>query len=154
MKNLYLIRHAEAQPAIGIKDIERNLTEKGQEFIANTINNLKQNYKKPELLIVSPAKRTQQTAEIIKSCWSIPPEIARTEDFLYGSEYQEILKFLQTMDDKYQTIAIVGHNPGISVLVNFFTMEPINMTPGNVCLIEFEVDTWQALGAGTGVLKT
>lgn len=153
MKNIYLIRHAEAENAIGMKDIERRLTDNGKKTIEHVTIKIKETYPKPDMIFVSPAKRTQQTAEIIKNTWACDDTCCKTEDFLYECTYQDVFRFLQNLSEQYTTIAIVGHNPTLSALVNFLTGESINLAPANVCVIEFNVDIWAELFAHAGQLK-
>lgn len=153
MKNLYLIRHAEAESPVTVNDIERQLTDNGKKAIVSTVNQLKDKYNKPDLILVSPAKRTQETAERVKETWECDTQSFKTEKFLYDSEDQAVFHYLQNLDNQYETVAVIGHNPTLSMLVNFLTNENIHLAPANICVIEFDVDTWDALSEHAGIFK-
>ena len=153
MKNLYLIRHAEAENSFATKDIERHITEKGKKAIVRAVNQLKSKYDKPDLVLVSPAQRTQETAEQVKDTWNCDSTCFKTEKFLYDSDEQAVFHYLQNLDNQYETVAVIGHNPTLSMLVNFLTKENISLAPANIGIIEFDIDTWQALFQHIGVCK-
>lgn len=106
---LFLMRHAEAEEARDMDDIFRGLTAKGIKE-AEEAAQFFQNYQINKIL-VSSAKRTMQTAEIIQSkikCakFKILPE-------LYASTYEVIIEIISKQEDLDKNILIIAHNPGI-----------------------------------------
>jgi len=151
MKNIYLIRHGEAenfQP--NVQDIERTLTAKGETQFAEKIALAKKHLPMIEKVFISPATRTQQTADIMNEQWFHNKAIIQIEDFLYQADYQMIYRFLQMIDNQYTTVAVIGHNPALSILANFLTEDNIRLNPGDLYAIAFNIDDWQALFCHTG----
>ena len=111
MLTLMLLRHAKAESHGATDDFERALTERGEDEAARLGRYLKRTGYSPTHAIVSSAKRTTQTFEIVSSNigGNVP---ARFERDLYnatGSELCEVVAGAETT----QTLMIVGHNPGI-----------------------------------------
>jgi phosphohistidine phosphatase len=106
---LFLMRHAEAVATRDCDDIFRELTTKGikeAEEAAQFLQNCHINK-----ILVSNAKRTMQTAEIIQSkikCtnFEIAPE-------LYASTSKKMIKIISKQEDIDKNILVIAHNPGI-----------------------------------------
>lgn len=99
---LILWRHAEADD--GFPDAARKLTEKGVQQARNIAQWLKPRLPKNTRILVSPAKRTQQTALALSNDFETTPEVgtSTTADRVLAAAswpYEE------------GTILIVGHQP-------------------------------------------
>ncbi|MCK7524659.1 MAG: histidine phosphatase family protein [Ignavibacteriales bacterium] len=75
---------------------------------------------KIDLIISSPAKRTTETAKIFADILGYQSEII-FNDNLYEASYNEILEVINLIDDKYQNVLLVCHNPGITDLANYIS---------------------------------
>ena len=91
---LFLMRHAEAQETRQIDDIFRELTNKGIKE-AKEATKFLQNYQIDKIL-VSSAKRTMQTAEIIQKKLTYPNFEVLSE--LYASSASEIIKIISNQN--------------------------------------------------------
>lgn len=67
-----------------------------------------------------------------------------TRDFFHAAPEAYIEK-LQEVDNRYQTVMVVGHNPGISDLLQQLTDENEVLTTGNIALVNFEIASWADL---------
>ncbi len=103
---LILWRHAEAED--GYPDHERALTEKGHEQAKKMAAWLKPRLPKDTLILVSPAKRAQQTANALDLPFKTLPEIAP------GGSPQDLLK-AANWDTSKGSVLIVGHQPTLGV---------------------------------------
>ena len=101
---LILWRHAEAHD--GTPDLERELTGKGQKQAARMATFLRARIPDETRILVSPAKRTQQTAHALTKHFSIEPAIGP------GASAQEILKAIGWPEADH-TVLIVGHQPAL-----------------------------------------
>ena len=72
------------------------------------------------MIISSPAKRTTDTAKIFADILGYESKII-FNDKLYDASYKEILEVINLVDDKYQNVLLVCHNPGITNLVNYIS---------------------------------
>ena len=105
MARITLIRHGKAEmPRIGGNDFERGLIRRGIQN-AETVGQFMQAHKLlPDLLLVSPARRTRQTYELMSASWPNPPRVVY-EDKLYEEIWQAFavlipIKTVGVMGDK------------------------------------------------------
>lgn len=152
-KFLYVMRHAEAKPGIGIKgDFLRELTLEGRKQLDRLLGILRRMEFKTELILVSPAIRTLQTSDIIGFDFS--SDIRKIVDDIFDAEPQTLLQLLTDIQNEIQKVLLIGHNPGISALVSYVCGQNyISMKPGMMAIIELQVDDWKMLGSNTGILK-
>ena len=71
----------------------------------------------PDLLLASPARRTQQTADIIAREHGFGSRRVKRDEHLYLAAAEDILKVVRATGPKVEHLAVVGHNPGISELL-------------------------------------
>jgi phosphohistidine phosphatase len=114
MKTLFILRHAEAAPGSANGDFERNLTPRGMEQAKALGAAMRAKNYAPTLVVCSAAKRTRQTLEGVLETVKIP-SVEHTKDIYYATT-PELLEFLQALDDKYESVLMVGHNPAIHEL--------------------------------------
>jgi len=103
---LILWRHAEAED--GYPDDERALTEKGHAQAKKMAAWLKPLLPKDTQILVSPAKRAQQTAYTLGLPFTTVPEIAP------GGSPQDLLK-VANWDTSKGSVLIVGHQPTLGL---------------------------------------
>ena len=103
---LILWRHAEAED--GYPDDERALTEKGQEQAKKMADWLKPRLSKDTQILVSPAKRAQQTASALELPFTTVPELAP------GGSPHDLLR-AANWDTSKGSVLIVGHQPTLGV---------------------------------------
>jgi phosphohistidine phosphatase len=103
---LILWRHAEAED--GFPDEERALTPKGEEQAKKMAAWLKKHMPKDTRILVSPAKRAQQTANALELPFTTLPELAP------GASPQVLLN-LASWDTSKGAVLIVGHQPSLGM---------------------------------------
>ena len=100
---LILWRHAEAEDRY--PDMERQLTAKGVKQADKMAAFLRSRLPENPRIVVSPAKRTQQTAQALSTNFTIDPILAP------GATPQEILDAAGWEEKKEGCVVIVGHQP-------------------------------------------
>ncbi len=107
--NLFLWRHAEAED--GSPDLSRVLTERGRHQAASVGHWIRRTVKGDADIIVSPARRTRQTADALALPYRIEDALAP------GAQFEEIIAVLglqqATPKDRHAQIVLVGHQPWI-----------------------------------------
>ncbi|MGB5708166.1 MAG: hypothetical protein WBM41_15200, partial [Arenicellales bacterium] len=79
-------------------------------------------------------------------------EIIKDES-LYFSGTSSMLDLLETLDDRYQKVMIVGHNPAMTSLLNILCDSPIhNMPTSAIAVISFDMELWSGLSMEGGEL--
>ncbi len=111
---LVLVRHSKA--ARGMADVERPLTEHGEQMAADLARQLASRVVSLDLLLVSPAARTRQTARPLRD--RMRPQDTRVEETLYSSGPAGVLEQLTLLDDEVRSVVVVGHEPTTSVLAH------------------------------------
>jgi phosphohistidine phosphatase len=101
---LILWRHAEAEE--GIPDMARQLTAKGSKQAEKMASFLRNHLPVGTQILVSPAKRTQQTALALTHSFQTEPAIAP------GASPQAILKAANWLEGE-GCVLIVGHQPSL-----------------------------------------
>jgi len=72
-------------------------------------------------------------------------------DRLYGAGFADLAGILQGLDDAEQTVFLVGHNPGLTDLVNSICNAFLDNLPTcGVFCADFEISSWQEIGRHRG----
>jgi phosphohistidine phosphatase len=151
LKTIYLLRHAKADKSL-INDVGRDLSGKGRRQ-AETIGKwMLENKIMPDWIICSSTKRTKSTAKICSEQIGYQKSI-RFEDRLYHASGDTYLDIIAVLNDQYQSVMIVGHNPEISDTVTLLTGVHLDMSPSMLVRIEIDRDKWSAVRDANGTLK-
>ncbi len=104
---LILWRHAEAEDgADGMLDQERGLTDRGRKQAAQVARWLRKHLPAKPRILVSPAKRTLQTADALKLAYEVEPRLG------VGASANEMLA-AAGWPGQGGAVLIVGHQPGL-----------------------------------------
>ena len=145
MKRLILVRHAKSslnQPLLS--DHERILNQTGISEAKLIGQYLSNNQYIPSHIISSTATRTLETANIIIEQLKFKKKI-ETQSLIYSDSFLNILNLINNVDNQYQCIMLVGHNPTITQLINHITNMRINHMPTcGAGIIDFQV-TWGSI---------
>lgn len=110
---LMLIRHAKAED--GDIDFERPLSRRGHRDAGSLGSWLAGHLLLPELAVVSPARRAQQTWEAASEALDpAPPEV--TDGRIYDNDPAGLLDIIRQSGTEVGSIALVGHNPSMEEL--------------------------------------
>jgi phosphohistidine phosphatase len=114
MAILTLLRHAKAAPpAPGQDDFDRPLTERGREDAAWAGGIIAPF--KPDLALISAARRTRETWEIADQALAKAPQTALERD-LYLCSPAHLLSRIQSAPATVRSVVAVGHNPCLEEL--------------------------------------
>lgn len=139
MKKLILLRHAKSEdPDLAESDFKRHLKNKGKQDILQIASRSLQFGYVPGLILCSTAVRTRETLELYASLLSAKPDIIYA-DALYHASASEILDVLIAHAAMAETIMVVGHNMGLSVLASTLAAEGCPELPtSGMVILEFE----------------
>lgn len=146
MKTVYLIRHAKSSWAdISASDFDRNLNERGEKDAPKMAVHLRNKIKSPDVFISSPAKRAKKTCKIFAKEFDYNTNKIIYLDDLYLASQPQILKTILSIDDKYLSVAIFGHNPGITETANSMVenVSIDNIPTCGVFAVEADCKYWQ-----------
>jgi len=98
----------------------------------------------PSHVISSAAARAQTTAELVVSQFEDRPELELREE-LYHALPKTIVRVIQETDDRYESIMVVGHNPGLEELVFQWSAEVVDFTTCAIAHYEFNIGRWSEI---------
>jgi len=147
MRKLYVVRHSKSSwKDLSIDDFDRPLNKRGKndsKFIGKLLNRMGV---KSDLIISSPAKRALKTAVNISKELDYEVDNLNFEINLYEASLENLLKVINSIDDKNKIVIIIGHNPSLNMLVNFLQSQkdiPNIVTSG---VVELSFDTkWKKI---------
>jgi phosphohistidine phosphatase len=148
MKTLIIVRHGKSSWDLpSINDMDRPLTERGiHDGYAMATSLIK-----PELIISSPAIRALHTAIIFTRALNLPAELLQINEVLYFGEPSGIIEYIrQEISNKIETVAIVGHNPIITMVANHLSKLQIeDMPTTGIATLTFGVSAWSEISRDT-----
>lgn len=155
MKRLYLVRHAKSSwDDPDLDDAERPLNDRGRKDAPLMGKRLKERELAPGLIISSPAIRAWTTCQVIVEILGYDPDQIHAYPEVYHASSETLLKIVQGLADKYDSVLLVGHNPGLTDFVNDLTEGFIpNIPTAGVVGIQFKVDHWKEVRQGAGHLE-
>jgi len=144
-KVLHVVRHGKAlQDAYDIQDNDRPLTVKGVLNNIAVAKKLFEQYPTPDLILSSYAARALHTAHIFAREMGYQHENVRVNEDFYFRGDNEILTILQNLNDNFNNVMIVGHNPDFTFVINRFGAR-ISLSTSSVVTITFETDKWKEI---------
>ena len=152
MKHLYLVRHAKSSWSNqGQPDFERPLNDRGRRDVITMGERLK-NKIKIDVFISSSAARTNQTSLSLANSFGFDLNRVQFYDELYHASPRKMLNVINDVDDKYESLIVVGHNPGISMLCDDLCNYSVDFPTLAIAKITFETDKWAEIFNETGAL--
>ncbi len=145
MKTLILIRHAKSSwddPTL--PDFDRPLNERGKKDAPKMAKRLADKKINIDAFISSPAKRAKKTAELfIKEFDRDENEIILFPS-LYHADVNDFYEAISVADDKFKSIAVFSHNPGITSFANKLVEKAQldNMPTSSVFAVKADIKNW------------
>lgn len=145
MKILTLVRHAKSSwKNPGLRDVERPLNQRGRRDAPEMGRRIKEHGIRPSLIVSSPATRAWTTAKIIAAEIAYPLEFLQRENGLYLASVHEMLDVIAAQDEGFNSLMLVGHNPGMTDFANFLIAGVTNNLPtAGVVSMELDQDHWR-----------
>ncbi len=152
---LYLLRHAESNSKkLNEIDKERSLSSRGVKEALMMGAYLFKKKTPLNIIMSSSALRALTTASLIIDSLKIDSDKISPQDDLYEASPRTFRQFVSQLDDDHQHVMCVAHNPTISYMAEFFTASEIgDMAPGGLCIIKFNIDSWNGVSQGNGELE-
>lgn len=149
-KTLLLIRHAKSDWDIAASDRDRPLAARGRRQAPATGRWIADRDLIPEQALVSPAARARQTWDLVAGAWAESETDVISAEAAYTFDGEELLELVRGTGDSVNRLAITGHNPAISELVEMLTGRYEPMPTSALAVIE--LSEWATAGDGTASL--
>lgn len=159
MKTLFLVRHAKAvSQEPDAADIDRPLMKRGKKDAQNMAKKVRKNAAVPQLIITSPARRAVKSARFFAKEFSHSTDTIVLNDLLYqppkDAAESALLEIVLNIDNQYQTVMIIGHDPLLSDFANFLQKSFKEKLPaGAVLQLEFPNQEWKDIAKDSGTVK-
>ena len=156
-----LLRHAKTERAEpGQRDRDRKLVKRGRSDAEMIAGYMAHHDLIPDLALVSTARRTQETWELIASAFRKAPRRI-DEERIYNASNDALMRLIGETHGA-RSLLIIGHNPGLhDVALNLVASGDIAMrerlseklpTSGLV-IVDFAFDAWTKLHPQSGRLE-
>lgn len=149
MKKIILMRHAKSSwENPWMEDYDRPLAERGVLDATKMAKALKNRGVIPQLLFSSPASRTMETAKITSKILGITEEYICYEKSLYHASPSQLLKAIHHQKDSVDTLLLLGHNPGLTELIQELGVQLDNLPTSGQLGFTLEATRWEEFKAG------
>lgn len=146
MKQIVVVRHAKSSWADpGQNDFDRPLNERGKKDAPAMGQCIVKAGVKIDAFVSSPAKRAHQTCKAFAEVYGRKEEEIVFVKNLYHAPAHVYYETLGDLDDAYKSVAIFGHNPGITDFVNTLCkgVHTDNMPTCAVFALKADVKSWK-----------
>jgi len=141
MKQLLLIRHAKSSwndPSLA--DFDRPLNERGKQDAPEMAKRLSKRKIKINAFVSSPAKRARQTCKQFAAEFDFKKKDIILDPKLYEAGEEKLYSVVEDLKNKFDTVVIVSHNPGITSFANSLTEKKIDDMP-TCSIFALKIDT-------------
>jgi len=152
MKTLTLVRHAKSSwNHPGLADFKRPLSKRGERDAPTMGSRLAAQHIRPQIIVSSPAARALTTAQVIASALGSQPAEIITDDRIFHAYSEQLLNVIRDFDAPLRHIMLVGHNPGLTDLVEQLTQAGISNIPTcGIVILGFSIDHWSEVSDCAG----
>jgi phosphohistidine phosphatase len=161
MRRLMLLRHAKTERAgPGQRDRERKLTKRGRSDAPVIGAYLVRHGLIPDLVLVSPAVRTQETWALIAPTFTKAPR-ARNDERIYDASPQRLFNVIAETPNA-RSLLVIGHNPSLhDVALQLISSGDADMRAraadklptSGLAVIDFSIEDWSRLNPHSGRLE-
>lgn len=158
MKTLLVMRHAKSDwGRSGLEDFDRPLNGRGLDDAPRMGRVLAKAGTVPDRVVASPARRAQQTADLVAKGCGFGGEID-WETALYGAPGSAWIETVRKLPEKAGTVLLIAHSPGIEEAAALWLggrggRVRLRFPTGAIACIESTADRWAEFGAGEGALR-
>lgn len=144
MKTLTLLRHGKSSwKTEGRPDHERPLSRRGEENAPMMAGRITDAGIRPSLIMSSSAVRAWATAKLVARAISYPVEFLHRDDRLYLADLEKLLDVMAEQDPGFNSIVVIGHNPGLTELANYLLPDATSNIPTcGLVSLAIETDDW------------
>lgn len=144
MKTLILLRHGKSSWDGGEDDHDRPLAKRGRRQAPEAGAWLAAHLPDIELAVVSTAVRARETWELASGELGLAPAVRFDED-AYAAWGETLRDLVRALPEEHDTVALVGHNPGLEDLVEMLSGEYLTLPTSCIAVLTWQ-GPWQSAG--------
>lgn len=154
MKTLFLLRHAKSSWDFPkLRDFERPLARRGEREAPIMGGRFLERESSVDCIVSSPAVRARSTAILMAEAIGFPVEDVISNPDLYFCGTAMYLKAASLVDDDYDSVMLVGHNPTITDFANEMADADIaNIPTCGLVELSLPIDRWSEISRGDSTL--
>jgi phosphohistidine phosphatase len=154
MKRITLLRHAKSSwDNTNLDDFQRPLNKRGERDAPAMGQRLAERNVRPTLIVSSDAVRAISTARVIARTIKFPLGFIQPIHALYLASPAAIIDVLVNEAERYSDVMVVGHNPGLTELVNQISDAQIDNIPTcGAFSVDVDIENWAELTNSRGQL--
>jgi len=153
MKTLLVLRHAKSSwDDASLSDFERPLNGRGKRVAPFMGEVIKDRGFEPDLIISSPAVRARETARLLAESSGYAGKIHH-DTRMYEASPKTLQQVVAEVDNRFETLMVVGHNPGMEGLVRMLTGKSERMPTAALAIIDLDISDWSDLRDDSGKLR-
>ena len=152
MQKHFLMRHAKSERDHSTqKDFDRILNDRGLNDAPEMGKRLNKSGVKADLIISSSAARALKTAQVVAQEICYPEKNIVQQQEIYEADIDDLIQVIRNVEDRYEKIIMVGHNPSFTGIVGYLTNQFIDNIPtSGVVQINFDLPTWKQVTQHSG----
>ena len=143
-KSVILFRHGKSDWDTKYdSDHDRPLAKRGIRDAKRMGKFLSKRAEVPELILSSTALRTRETTKLAMEAgnWDVDIEL---EKKIYEASLEEIINIINSQNDKYNSICIIGHEPIFSTVIKLIdNKKKIKFPTATMARISFSTSDWK-----------
>lgn len=157
-KQLIIFRHAKSSwSTAALDDFSRPLNKRGVESAKLMGDTLKRMDILPDCIHLSSSVRTAETCELFLQAAELRGVSSHSSRSLYHAGLGTLLTSINSFDNAFSRVMLIGHNPGLeALLLHFCPDAPMTngklLTTANVAVIDLHTDDWGSVGKQASLL--
>ena len=141
-----VLRHAKSSwKDPSVTDHDRPLNSRGKRDAPRIGKIIAAEEVRPDIILSSTAKRARRTAEDVSDAVGLSGKAVVLDSRLYLAEPAEIVDVVRNAGSDARCVLVVGHNPGLEVLVMRLTGHTEPLPPAAVAAVGLPMDSWRSL---------
>ncbi|MFK5973561.1 MAG: histidine phosphatase family protein [Flavobacteriaceae bacterium] len=149
MKTLLLVRHGKSSWEYPVSDKDRPLQERGINDALLVSNKFKLENIEIDAVFSSPANRALHTCMIFLRQLDFSFDKFQVANALYDFSGDEVLRYIENLDDNLQTVILFGHNHAFTHIANSLGNTYINNVPtSGLVHLKFDISKWKSITKG------
>jgi phosphohistidine phosphatase len=142
MKTLLILRHAKSSwRDDSLPDHDRPLNKRGKHDAPLVGRLMREKGLLPNLILSSTAKRARSTVELVAEESGFEGKIEYSRE-LYAAEPEAYTEALAELPDKYDTVMVVGHNPGLEQFLEELTGDYHALPTATLAWVTLPIQSW------------
>lgn len=148
MKTLIILRHGKAElHRYDLDDFDRDLTDRGRDNALAIGEFIAKKFGTPDLILTSSAKRAHETALLAAEGIGYQKDSVKADKDLYFAPPKWMLKTLSNLPNNINTCVLVGHNPGLTDLINDLGVRLDNLPTASALCFKFNINSWKLISS-------